>query len=205
MTEHQDTTPSGQRVCPHCGYALQPFEEECPRCGQRPGEKPPAPSPPPPQALQPPPPPQPMPTSFENAGFWIRVAAHLIDGLVLMVPGAVIFMIAVGGIVAMGDLAEELADPAMTAVQLLINGVSLIYYVIMNGTWGATLGKMAVGIKIVRTDGSPMGYGIALARYLIKNILGGCTCALMFLSVAFNPEYRGWHDQIVGTRVIYTR
>ncbi len=55
MTEHQDVTPPRQRMCPNCGYALGPFDEECPRCGQRPGEKPPAPSPPPPQALQPPP------------------------------------------------------------------------------------------------------------------------------------------------------
>ena len=54
MTERKDVTPAGQQVCPSCGYALDPFEEECPRCGQRPAEKPPAPAHPTPQ---PPPPP----------------------------------------------------------------------------------------------------------------------------------------------------
>jgi len=51
MTDHESTSSPGQRACPKCGYVLQPFEEECPRCGQRPGEKPSAPTP------QPPPPP----------------------------------------------------------------------------------------------------------------------------------------------------
>ncbi len=142
---------------------------------------------------------------FNNAGFWIRVAAALIDGLILMVPsGLVVFGLAGGSAIWEGLAADTPADPFMIMAQFLPAGIGLLYYVIMNGTWVATLGKMAVHIKIVRADGSPIGYGIALARYLIKGILGNCTCSLMFLSVAFNPEYRGWHDQIVDTRVIYT-
>ena len=210
MTDRESTSTPGQRVCPKCGYALQPFEEECPRCAGPPQENAAAPAPPTPDLPpppQPPPPLQPVPTHFHNAGFWIRVLAAIIDGMVLAVPTAIIFVATLGGIAALGSLDaidEWTAEPILRVSQLGASGIGLLYYVIMNGTWGATLGKMAVRIKIVRVDGRPIGYGIALARYLIKSILGSCTCSLMFLSVAFNPEYRGWHDQIVGTRVIYT-
>jgi len=208
MTNRGTTPPPGHPVCPTCGYALGPFDEECLRCARAQAEG--RPEPPAPPVTARPTPPLPVssapPMQFNNADFWIRVAAHLIDGVVLAVPSMIVFFVLAGGAAIWQDLQTELASARLTSgiAQLLSGAIGLLYYVIMNGTWGATLGKMAVRIKIVRADGSPIGYGVALARYLIKSILAMCTCSLAFLSVAFNPEYRGWHDQIVGTRVIRT-
>lgn len=206
MTSNESTSRADRRDCPGCGYAIGPFDEKCPRCGYDLAKGTPAPPAAPGQPAAPPPPiptPPRAPVQFNNAGFWIRVAAALIDGVILAVPGAVIFF-AFG--VSIGELQDLQAQTMASRVANFVSiGIGLLYYVIMNGTWGATVGKMAVRIKIVRADGSPIGYIIALARYIVAGILGACTCALMYLSVAFNAEHRGWHDQIVGTRVIYTR
>ncbi len=169
----------------------------------------PAPPPPPPSA---PPTAQPAyqpvapPQQFGNAPFWPRVAAMIIDGLVLMVP--IGLLIGVQFVLEeAGGISEE--DPLAVGLtllsQLLMVLVQVGYHTIMNGAYGATLGKMALGMRVVRADGTPIGYGLALGRILLQMVLGNCTCSLFYISVATNDEYRGWHDQIVGTRVIYVR
>ncbi len=220
------------RKCPKCGYELEPWDQECPRC-KRLGEAAetrarrtdqaeagPLTPPPPPahEGIAAPPPPGPAPApptyrTFNNAGFWIRVLAALIDGVLLMAVSLGIMLVAAvatgASLAALGEYVGEIGEAGGSLVMQLAQGVGglvgVLYFVLMNGAYGATLGKMAVGIMIVRENGDPIGYGIAFLRYLVKAVLGNCTCSLMFLSVAFNPEYRGWHDQIVGTRVIYTR
>ena len=142
---------------------------------------------------------------FNNAGFWPRVAALIIDGCVLAIPSglliAVVFLVT--GIEL--DFESDQFGVALQLAQLPVALIEVAYFTLMNGTYGATLGKMALGMKIVRTDGRPIGYGLALGRIVVKLMLQNCTCSLFFLSVAINSEYRGWHDQIVGTRVIYVR
>jgi len=141
------------------------------------------------------------------------VLAALIDSVLLMAVSLGIMLVAAvatgASLAALGEYVGEIGEAGGSLVMQLAQGVAglvgILYFVLMNGAYGATLGKMAVGIMIVRENGDPIGYGIAFLRYLVKAVLGNCTCSLMFLSVAFNPEYRGWHDQIVGTRVIYTR
>lgn len=130
------------------------------------------------------------------------MAALLLDGVLMALLGGLIGGI-VGGV--MGVRGVDPADVMMQVnqkLQIPLSIISIAYYVAMEGTYGATLGKMAMGIKIIRADGTPISYGVSLVRILVKQILGGCTLGLMYLSVLFNPEGRGWHDQIAGTRVI---
>jgi uncharacterized RDD family membrane protein YckC len=142
--------------------------------------------------------------AMENAGFWPRVGAYLIDSLVIGFPlGALLGIV----IVTTGaDIADEdTLNVASLVIQSVGGLVTVSYFTLMNGAYGATLGKMALGLKVVRQDGSPIGYGLALGRIVLMNVLSSCTCSLFFISVATNEEYRGWHDQICGTRVIYNR
>ena len=80
----------------------------------------------------------------------------------------------------------------------------MIYEVFMTGKFGATLGKMIIGAKIVRMDGSALGYSFAFFRFLGK-ILSDFTCYIGYLIVAFREDKRGLHDLIARTRVIYKR
>lgn len=209
--------PGVVNFCPRCGQPVPEGARVCPNCGalqDRGGERSQRQSGPPPGvpgAQQPTPATPSKPPSFDNVSFWPRVLAAIIDGLVILVMQLPILAALVfAGVIGFtpSDLEAMQTPEGQRFLNLMSIPLSLLeiaYYTVMNGTWGATLGKMALGMKIVRADGRPISYGIAFLRIVVKLILQQCTCSLMYLSVAVNAEHRGWHDQIVGTRVIWTR
>jgi uncharacterized RDD family membrane protein YckC len=79
-----------------------------------------------------------------------------------------------------------------------------LYEVFLNGRFGATLGKMAIGARIVLADNSRLGYGRAALRWLAARIsdflfFGG------YLLIALRPDKRALHDLLAGTKVVYKR
>ena len=84
------------------------------------------------------------------------------------------------------------------AYQMLI---IVAYNVFMNGQFGATLGKFAVGARIVNLDGSAIGFGKALLRW-VAMLITNMTLGIGFLIVAFRPDKRALHDFLAGTRVV---
>jgi len=66
---------------------------------------------------------------------------------------------------------------------------------------GATPGKMVLGMKVVRPDGSRVELGRAIGRYFAK-ILSALILCIGYLMVAFDSEKRGLHDLICDTRVV---
>jgi len=143
---------------------------------------------------------QPMP----DVGFWPRIAAYLIDSSIVGGPLGFLIGVHVGMTVPDEDAMQQIVAHVMSVRYLLLL-MTVVYFALMNGRYGATLGKMALGLKVVRADGSRIGYGLALGRILLEMVFGGCTVWLFFISVAVDREHRGWHDKICGTRVIYNR
>jgi uncharacterized RDD family membrane protein YckC len=72
------------------------------------------------------------------------------------------------------------------------------------GRLGATPGKLAAGIRIIRTDGSRVGAGRAFGRYFAK-LLSFFALGIGYIMVAFDSEKRGLHDMICDTRVVNAR
>jgi uncharacterized RDD family membrane protein YckC len=66
---------------------------------------------------------------------------------------------------------------------------------------GATPGKMALGMKVVRPDGSRVDLGRAVGRYFAK-LLSMLILGIGYIMVAFDSEKRGLHDMICDTRVV---
>ena len=126
----------------------------------------------------------PQAVGYAYAGFWIRVGAALIDGLVLFVGG-----LAIGA----------------TPLAVLSVALGPVYFVGMNSAYGATLGKMALGLMILKSDGSSITFGTALVRYILKTIFTIVTCGLAYIAVAVDERHQGWHDKIGDTIVIHTR
>jgi uncharacterized RDD family membrane protein YckC len=81
---------------------------------------------------------------------------------------------------------------------------SLAYSAGFVGGLGATPGMMALGLKVVRPDGSPISYGRAVGRYFAA-MLSAIILGIGYLMVAFDAEKRALHDMICDTRVIKTR
>lgn len=137
-----------------------------------------------------------------SVGFWARLGAYLID--IMVVQGIFIAIwgappstpVTPSGFPDFEAMARDLA-PRITYEMLIIIG----YNVLLNGQFGATLGKFAVGARIVNTDGSPIGFGKALLRWLAM-IVTNITLGIGFLIVAFRRDKRALHDLIAGTKVV---
>ncbi len=180
-----------------------------------------APAPPPPPVAAPvPPPPVSVPSATppgvplapepsweqggEYGGFLPRLAAYLIDGLIVS-AGILVVMLVFGGIGAV--LMRKV--PALGALlmglgYLLAFALSIGYFVHFWARSGATPGKKLLHLKVVRDDGvEPPGHGTAILRVL-GYMVNGFTMNIGFLMILFTPDRRGLHDMIAKTHVIRT-
>ena len=142
------------------------------------------------------------------AGFWKRFAASIIDAIVLLVPGSVAGF-GVGLLLIdptwFEVLDQEQLDGIYTVVGSLV-GLPLwwIYFAVMESSpLQATLGKMALGIKITGVDGVRIGFGRASGRHFGKwlgliPLLG----LIPFVMVAFTARKQGLHDMMAGCLVV---
>ena len=134
------------------------------------------------------------------AGFWKRVAAYIVDSLIVGIAGAVIGG-GVGAILGGGfDIGNSLAFQGMFNVIGIILGVSYYAWFHASGNQ-ATPGKMAVGIKVARSDGKPISFMRGIGRYFAL-IPSGLILGIGFLMAAFTERKRSLHDMICDTVVV---
>jgi uncharacterized RDD family membrane protein YckC len=94
-------------------------------------------------------------------------------------------------------------DPAVNIVIWLFGTVlSISYAVFFTGYCGQTPGKMALRIKVIRTDGAPITYGRAALREVLGKFVSGILLGIGYLMVAFDSKKQGLHDKIADTYVI---
>ena len=68
---------------------------------------------------------------------------------------------------------------------------------------GQTLGKMALKVRVVRADGSPLTSGQAWGRAAMRMVLGlFCLGIIDYLPALFTDEKTALHDMAAGTRVV---
>lgn len=127
----------------------------------------------------------------EYAGFWIRFVAVIIDGIVLQIVFSILNVM----------LGYNAMEPP-TAVSSLESVLSCIYYVAMTVALGQTLGKMAVGIKVIRDDGSQNGVLRMILREVVGKFVSGIILCIGFMMAGWDREKRALHDMIAGTRVV---
>ena len=134
------------------------------------------------------------------AGFWKRFAAYSIDGLLVGIVGAVIGMMLgiTAGIGRHGPGAIS-ADQASLQMLSLLLGVG--YFSYMHAAYGATLGKMAVGIKVVRSDGEPISILRGIGRYFAW-ILSYIIVLIGLIMAGFTERKQALHDMICDTIVV---
>ncbi len=140
--------------------------------------------------------------NIQFAGFWIRVAAKLIDGLLLMVINLAIGFV-MAAVMATSD------DPSMVLASTLIASAFQIcvaagYSCFFLGKYGATIGKMACGLKVITGEHDAISYLNGFGRYFAE-ILSSIILCIGYIMVAFDSEKRGLHDRICNTRVVFKK
>jgi uncharacterized RDD family membrane protein YckC len=124
--------------------------------------------------------------SGPRASFFRRLVALLLDGIVLGI---------VEGIV------RALLGQSLGAAVAVVLGIA--YYTYFEGSpSGQTVGKRALGIRVVDLDGGgPIGYMRALFRWLGR-ILSTIVFLLGYFWMLWDPEKQTWHDKIAGSVVV---
>ncbi|MBX7258041.1 MAG: RDD family protein [Candidatus Hydrogenedentes bacterium] len=140
-----------------------------------------------------------VPGAMAYAGFWIRLGARIIDTVILVVANYLVTAV----LEMVFGRAGEAAALTVLLLSVLINwGASIGYFTYFHGRYGATPGKLALGLRVVREDGSPITYLRAFARYW-GDVLTGLTFFIGYIIAAFDDEKRALHDHICSTRVVH--
>lgn len=209
--EAQASSPASSTACPRCHKVNEPGSAYCYSCGlplddiddasqpsimQQPRYRPYAQS----DTQQP----------YEDyaarpAGFWIRLVAALIDGAILISFTLILVGVIPGVSLSeyLGNISLDLEPEETTPLWFDVVDITLnaMYSAVLVWLWSATIGKMIFRLHVVRTDGSKVGFGRALARWGCY-FLSIITLGIGFLIIAFRRDKRGLHDLICDTMVV---
>jgi len=128
------------------------------------------------------------PTStMAYAGFGKRLLAVILDGIILSLPA-----------VGLG-FAFSFGSSGGSGPNILL---AIVYEALLIALWnGQTIGKLAMGIRVVTADGQPVPVGMAFARAGMK-IVSGAALGLGYLWMLWDPNKQTWHDKVAKTYVV---
>lgn len=207
--------------CSRCGKQVEEGNQFCQFCGQEVGAAAIAA----PAASGAPAPPSmasaPAAAPRRYAGFWIRLVAALVDGLILGIP----FWIIVASVIGMsGGFAMMLRrlpqgsappDPReVMAVMAPLFGVFLLgwfaflivewlYYAGMESSARqATIGKSVMSLRVTNYEGKRISFGHATGRFAGKVLNRFIPLGIGFIMAGFTEKKQALHDLIAGTLVV---
>lgn len=148
---------------------------------------------------------------MQVVGFWWRVLAALIDGVIITIIYLPIMIIAGGAMFAgsmsgMDGMGEADAMAMGAGIGLGMNLISLLVYVgyealFTSSKMMATPGKRLLGFAVVTEQGQRLSFGRAIGRAFGK-ILSQMILLIGFIMVAFTGKKQGLHDLIAKTLVV---
>jgi uncharacterized RDD family membrane protein YckC len=187
--------------CPQCGSENVDHAAFCQKCGASlagPGYQPPGPS-----SV---PSPYSSPSGVLYAGFWRRVAAYLIDTIII---DMVILVVAVPFImIAASSSRSGRGSPESAFIVLepflyilIFVGVWLYFALMESSRKQATLGKMSLGIIVTDLLGQRISFGKATGRYFGK-IISSLILCIGFMMAGWTQKKQALHDIMADTLVI---
>ena len=139
------------------------------------------------------------------AGFWVRLAAYLIDSVIvfflLLVVRAVMsgVMSVLSGTALGGNI---LFSYTLKDIVLYLGEV--LYFILCTRYTGTTLGKRAMNLRVIRVDESgELDFFTIAYRETVGRFLCGISICIGYLIIGLDREKRGFHDMLCDTRVVY--
>ncbi|MFJ6695961.1 RDD family protein [Streptomyces sp. NPDC091272] len=164
--------------------------------------------------------------TVELATMGRRLGARLLDGVAIGIVYGIFTAIGVAGMFGASKSVDECGtymDPGyescindasagivatLFAAMAVLFLITLLYEWLMVSIWGATLGKMVLGVKVVKENtGQAPGLGAGFIRWIIP-MVGAFLCYIGAILVYLSPFFdnsgklQGWHDRAGGTIVI---
>ncbi|HUI08886.1 MAG TPA: RDD family protein [Bacteroidota bacterium] len=152
----------------------------------------------------------------QYAGFWMRFIASIIDGVLLGIVNIIILVPFLGlvGLTAAarasdvdvegdggGLMIALLSTYFISMIAVVIAG--WLYFALMESSArGATLGKMALGLRVTTLAGDRVGFGRATGRYFGKIV--SSILFIGYIMAAFTAQKQALHDMMAGCLVTRT-
>jgi uncharacterized RDD family membrane protein YckC len=213
--------------CSKCGANVEAGKAFCGACGQpvagfSVGQQTAVPAPGIPSAYLPPA----VPTwqvpvaqaGIAYAGFWLRLVAAIIDGFVLSIPLAPIFILmflsTFRNLQELQNMQEPMAmwailGPKIVLVLVISAIASWLYWGLCeSSSWQATLGKKVLGLIVTDLEGRRISFGRASGRFWtgrgVSSIpyLGGTYFMVDCICVGFTAKKQAVHDIVAGCLVL---
>ena len=133
------------------------------------------------------------------SGFWRRVAASLIDSVILSVVGFILGMVLGLAMVSGGTDDTEVVELTGNVVGLFLGW---LYYALMeSSSKQATIGKMVMGIKVTDLEGNQISFARASGRHFGK-IISSLILAIGYLMMLWTEKKQTLHDKMAGCLVV---
>ena len=131
---------------------------------------------------------------MEPVGVGRRAVAVIIDSILLMIVAWAVALLTGG--------TTEAGFNLQGAPFFIVMVISFAYYIVMEKTSGATLGKMAMGLKVVKKDGSALDWGASIIRNLLRIVDGMFFYLVGAIVVWVSKNKQRLGDMAGGTLVV---
>ncbi len=140
---------------------------------------------------------------MDYGAFKMRALAFLIDNAILQAAGAMLTT-AASPFFGWTETSSDTKEAWLLSSILILAAfaINVFYNVWFVGRFGATPGKMALGLRIVTANGKRLTYWRAFFRFLAEYLSGCPTLYVGYLMAAWDDEAQTLHDRICNTRVI---
>jgi uncharacterized RDD family membrane protein YckC len=149
------------------------------------------------------------------AGFWLRFVAYIIDDIIMGFVGFLISLPFIGGIIfsaiGIGENPESTENivkgvtgifGSVIGLIVLVMIMGWLYYALMEcSKKQATLGKMALGLKVTDLEGNQISFARATGRYFGK-IISGMILNIGYILAGLTEKKQALHDMIAGCLVV---
>lgn len=154
---------------------------------------------------------------FSYAGFWLRVVAALIDGVIMGIAAGVLFVplfILTGAGAHIDGLAERHGRPPDPAIIVGLVGMILVFAAVSvliqwlyhayleSGDKQATWGKQALGLYVTDLMGNRVTFGRSSGRFFAKIVTGMIPLGIGYIMAGFTERKQALHDMIASCLVL---
>jgi uncharacterized RDD family membrane protein YckC len=161
-------------------------------------------------------------STLKRAGFWPRLVAFVIDNIALFTCAMIVMLPVFLAMLLLGmPVSDEAASQAwfdsmsvpamfafiavMLAVMISLFAVIFGYYILLEGHFGYTPGKYIMGLRVLRTDGTKIGYREAILRNISKYVNNLIVIDTLIMLIFFYKEKQRGFDRIANTMVVHVR
>lgn len=144
-----------------------------------------------------------MKTQHKPAGFFIRLIGYLID-ISLFWTALLVFLFFSG---LGSNVLPDVIGTTIVAVSIfgILGNLLFVFYLsYTTSKFGATVGKMLVGVTVKNELGNNLTLKQSLFRYIIGYMVSWLLFGLGFLWIIRDPKKQGWHDMVSGSYVSKT-